>query len=427
MLLSSLRRIRASGDLILAVLNTGISSSFWLLLAFVMPISIYGRIMSLQAGVLLVGLILTFRTHDLVFYLQGQGRYSLVQAFRVTLRIEWLSAALGIALVAVGASFMFHPARDAMTLIGVVGFACLAAISASQGAAIAILRHEGRGDLVVKADWASVLGWGVTMATIPFANRLEPTVILLASGIPGAARTIVLVIGAKRTVRTLAPAMEENEAQSTGENWTQLGRYLIGGQVANFLKNGAIPIETMILTVFFSPAVVGLYRIARGALALAVAANNVIYQKTFPILARTTSGIERRKVASMLARNSALVQFSFYPLTAIILAAYAFLKPDVTMWQLQGIAIAIFVSQLPVAVQQGDFAILSLAGRHTAVSLAYAIAFAVLGVLAVLLTQWPILEIFLVGLTLSGIARMVWLRMESQRVLRTSPCLTCSA
>jgi hypothetical protein len=414
MLRASLRFLWQRAETMLAVVNTAAGSAYWLALAFTMTAAAYGQLMALQAAVLLFGIVLSFRTHDLVFYARSELGYAFARSVRVAMAIEWLTTLVAIPVATIGAILYLSAIGQSVPLLGLAGFAVLSCVGTNHGAAIAQLRYAGHGDLIFRADALCVATWLAVLCVIPFADRLELAVLLLLGALPMAVRAVWLTVHAIMTTRgaDLPPRI----APSPGER-AAIVRFLLNGQLVNVFKNGAVSLETLVLAAFASDRVVGLYRIVRGALGVSVAALNVMYQKAFPKLSRAATAEEKRSIVSHLDRNSALVQLAMLPLAAVVILVYAFMRKDVDASAISLLLVGIAASQLPAALQQGSFAVLSLAGRHHAASIGFVLSAAVLAVTGAVMVFQPTLVVFLCGLTLANLLRLGWIKYHAARAI----------
>lgn len=386
------------------------SSAFWLLLAFLMTARGYGELMTAQAAVLLVVTALTFRTHDLFFNLVTQHGQPASQAYRAARTSELASAGLAAAIAASGAAFVLPRAGEPEGFAIVSGYALLAALGANQGAAIARLRHLQRGDVIARTDAVAAALWGAAcLIALLLPRGAHAYAPLLVGATPPFARSILLA----RAARRLAPAPDVDIAAPppTGA----AARYLAGAQLTNFLKNGAVSIETVILASFASAPVVAMYRVARAVLGLGVAAINVAYQRTYPALVRAAGAADIRMAIAALERRSLGISLLTYPVSALTALAYAWLKPEVGIAALQLLTLGTFAASLPAALQQGAFAILSLRGEHRAANTAYVLWFAVLACGSAVLLWAPRLEVFVAALILAGAARLWYLRRRARQ------------
>lgn len=381
------------------------NSAFWIALAFLMSAQAYGELMTVQAAVLLVVSAVTFRTHDLFFNLLTQQGYDHERAYGISRRSEIAAALLASVVVAIGAAAILLPKGQVAAFAITAGYAVLAALAANQGASIAELRQAHRGDIIARTDAMASVLWGLAALSAVFIGKLHPLLPLLLGAVPTFARSLLLA----RSARRFAPDRRAAAHLSKGE-WTRVAQFLLGAQLTNFLKNGAVSIETVILAAFAPAPMVAMYRLARGVLGIALAALNVAYQRVYPALARATSELEFRAAVTSLERRSLLICVLTYPLSAITAFAYAWMKHDVGILQLELLTLGTFLASLPAAVQQGAFATLSLRGQHRSANLAYLIWFAVLGVGSVILLWVPRVEVFMAALIVAGLARLGYLR-----------------
>ena len=404
----------------IAMLSFGASSVYWLGLAFAMSPDAYGRMMTIQAAVLVVVTILTFRTHDLFFNLVTQNRCPVGEAYRKTMRIELAAASAGALLCAAGALMVLAPGEDWSAAAQVALYAVLASFGAINGASIGKLRYWTRGDIIAKTDMLAALAWAAACLSIPFGHRVSIVIPLIVGAAPNVVRAISLILSA----RALALKMEPDSSAETAADELdrrQILGFLAGAQVTNFLKNAAVPIETLILAVFATPATVAMYRVARATQGAATAALNVLYQRVYPALARATSTDERNLVLHRLRRNSLATCFLIFPLSALIALGYSLLKPEIGIVELQLITAGTFLALLPSAYQQGAFAVLSIAGDHRSAGMGYICSFLFLGLTSLLLLVWPRVEIFMVGVIGGAFVRVWYLNRQSHRTIQLLP------
>lgn len=399
----------------IAMLSLGGSLVYWLGLAFVMPPTDYGRMMTIQAGVFVVVTIFTFRTHDLFFKLISQSRCPVGQAYRTTLRIELAAASAG-ALICAGGVLVLRPfGNGALGAAAVAFYALVASFGAINGASIGKLRYWMRGDIVARTDLMSAATWGAACISIPFVQGLPPIVPLIIGAAPIAVRTIALILSARDlSLRTKSPEACEDAAAISRRTVIS---FLAEAQVTNFLKNAGVSIETLILAAFAPPATVAMYRVARSAQGPATAAINVFYQRAFPALAQAPSPEKRRLALRRLRGNSLAACLAIFPLSALIAVGYSLLKPEIGIIQLQLITAGTWLALLPGALQQGPFAVLAIAGEHRAASLAYVYSFLFLGLTSLVLLVWPEVEIFMIGLIVGAFVRFWYLQARSRRAI----------
>jgi hypothetical protein len=416
MLRASIEYARQRRETLLAVINFGASSVYWLGLALVLEAAAYGAMMTLQAAVMLVATVLTLRTHDLVFFLMSQHDFHVDQAYRRATTWEILTVATILLISTGGALAYFGPSQPLM-IIGVAAFAFATALGSSHGGSIARLRFNQRADLIARADLMSITAWAGCCAVMVSSERPVPIMLLLVGAIPNLVRTIALM-GAARHGSHLAKTF----AAGTPRLRREILVFLMGGQVANAFKNAIVPIETIILAAVASPASVAMYRLARALLGPANAAMNVAYQRSYPVLSRPSPPAERDRLLRLIRRNALLTCLIFYPISATAALAYSWYKPDFALVPFQLMTLATFLALLPAAHQQGSFAILSVAGDHKAVGLAYTLSVLCLAVTFGILWLVPSLVVFMLGIITAALIRSWFLDRASLRVShRSSP------
>jgi hypothetical protein len=411
--------LRLSGGLAetgIAILSFGGSSVYWLALAFAMSPAAYGAMMTLQAAVLIVVMIFTFRTHDLFFNLIAKHGLSADVAYRRTLKIELAAGAAG-ALICTLIALASEPTGGGWVgAAGFAAFALLASLGVIHGASIGKLRYLTRNDVISRTDVLTALGWVAACASIPLIYRQSAIVPLIVGSVPPAMRTLALFISVRR-VLPRRDAATSGEAPAVEVGSGQILRFLAGAQVTNFIKNGAVSIETLILAAFTPPPVVAMFRVARAAQGASNAALNVAYQRSYPILARATDGAERLAAARRLGVRSFWICCAIYPLAVLASLAYALFKPEIGVIELQLLTLGTFLTLLPGgALQQGSIALLLIDGDHRSVGTAYLLSLMALGLTALAMAALPRVEVFVAGLIGAALLRMWYLNRRSHKV-----------
>lgn len=386
---------------LLAMGTFAASSFFSLALAFVLAPSLYGQMMTWQAAILIVSSFLTTRTYELFFHLQSKHDVDGRRAFWTSVRIETLSSLVIVAACAVGAVFAGMASASFPGVADVTTLAVLIAFGTMQGGSVAWLRHTGQWGFVAAADFTCILTWAAALAILIFSGIRDPLTLLLLNALAQGVRAASLFAACVVT-------FGRNRASHKRGNSPELGKvlkFIAGGQVANALKNGSTSVETIIVAVFFGPVTVALYRIARALIGLPTAALNVLLQKSYPTLTRSTPGFERQQARQKLAHRSIQVALILYPLAAGIGIVYALIKPEVDLIQFQLVLAACYLTLIPAAQQQAAFVLLSVNGDHAALSVAYIVAFVFLLSCVGLLTLVPSLTIFLLSVFGAAVIR----------------------
>lgn len=402
---------RANVETLFAMANFGASSFFWLALAFLVPAGRYGTMMTLQASVFLIVTALGLRTHDLVFFLVGKRNFAVDRAFRAAFLIE-MAMAMTASVICAAASATIYPMPGAsIATAGLLGL--VAGLGTAQGAAVAKLRYLVRGRTILRADAACMAAWAAAAAAA-YLLREGPLVTLLVIGaLPNAVRTLALFVGAHRYGDKEGPGAEA----STWADRSIIARFLGGAQLTNFLKNGSVSIETMILAAFCPPTSVAMYRLAKSAQGAANAAINVEYQRSFSALSRAPSHAAKRDVLRHLQRTSVATCLMLYPVSALFALAYALHKPEVGLWSFQLVTFGAFIAFLPAAIQQGYMAVLLQEGAHRIVNNAYVVSVGLLCLFAAILFVWPTIWGFLLATIVAAVARLRFLSIKAAPLL----------
>ena len=403
-----------------AIVSFGGSSLYWLALAYAKSPAEYGHMMTVQASILIVVTIFTFRTHDLFFNLISQHGCPAETAYRRTLRIELTAGAAGTVICTLGALLFERSAQGAAGALGVATFALLASLAVIQGSTIGSLRYLTRGDVIAKTDMLASVAWAGACASIPLIRHQPPIVPLIIGSIPPAARTLALFAFVRKLLP--GPAGPKDEVEAADEPPIEVRditivRFLAGAQIASFIKNANVSIETVVLAAFGSPALVGMYRVARAVQGASAPVLNVAYQRFYPIVARSKDPVKLRRAVRSLTVKSLIACLCMYPVSAAVSLSYSMLKPEVGLVELQLITFGTFLALLPAALQQGSFAILSLVGDHKSAGAAYILSVCVLGLTTLLLYVSPRIEFFMAGVIAAGIVRLWYMSAKSHRAL----------
>ena len=393
---------------LLAVANFGASSTFWLATAFLISVDDYGRLMTLQAAILLLVAAFTLRTHDLVYFLTVSHGTSLARAWRAGLAMETLAATLcltaGLATI-----FIIVPGRFADPEGSAIFLAVATAVVAQQ-ASIARIRRSGRAVLIRATDGFILVLWSGALLYLLLGFDRDREQLLILGALPQAVRTLLLV-GSAALVRD---AEADNR---TATPWAAVVRYVIGGQAVNFIKNGATSIETSILAAFIAPAPVALYRLTKSTQGIVTAFSNVVFQQGTDALSSARDVEHRSDLLRQLRTRGLRGALAAYPFSVIFALVYAYVKPDVSAVEFQLVMAFSFIALLPQILLQGSFIVISLAGKQVTINLIYLISTVALVVLSGALFVYPSIWVFLAALTGANVARLILLDRVARQVL----------
>lgn len=409
---ASVRRLLDRKETLLAIVSFGASSVYWLALAFVLPAPSYGKLMTLQASVLLVTTFFAFRTFDLLFYLVSKLGYRVAAGFRVAFLCELLSITVATLVCAIGLLLVSPASLGMPPAPGVIAFAFLSSVAVAQGASMARLRYLVRQDLIARADFLTIACWALACASLVVFPGQPPIGMLIVGTLPTMVRTLALGWAAR---------VSDPKPEGRGFARSDLGgivRFLVGGQIVNFAKNSGVPIETMILAAFCPPTYVAMYRLARSTLGATTAATNVTFQQGYAALAHAETQERKLKVWGRIRSEGVRLAFLLYPLSAGFALVYALTKHDVDVVTLQLVTLGTFLAFLPSVNQQAPIAVLSLEGAHTRVNAGFAVGIATLALAACALFYFPSIATFLVALFLSAWVRWLFLEQMAKPYLR---------
>jgi O-antigen/teichoic acid export membrane protein len=409
MLGASLRHLRARAESLLAIAGFGASSLFWLVLAFLMPAAEYGSMMTVQAPVLLVVAVFTFRTHDLVYYLASQRGLGIERSWRIAVTIEAVATLACIAMCAVGLTLfdIELPVTGHRGQVLLFGF--LAALTVLQGATVAKLRYQQRANRIIVANWVCLGGWVLAGAALLWPEH-PPLAMLSLGSLPQALRSLALLMQSR-------VAEADGGRASTSVPRNEIIRYLAGGQMINVVKNGATSIETMILAAFAPPAIIAMYRLAKSTLGVATSAANVAFQQGFAAIAKAQDQARRLVQLRLLNRRSLRIALASYPLSAAFALAYGLYKPEIEVLTFELIVLGVFIAFIPSVLIQGPFIVVTLSGENRTANFAYLLSLVVLGAISLILFAVPSVWIFIAATFLSALARHVFLSRRAAAML----------
>lgn len=397
---------------LMAVANFGASSTYWLVIAFLISVTEYGVLMAAQAAVLLIVALFTLRTHDMVFYLTKTHEYSIGHAWRTAFTIElvalFLCLAVGTGALLVVDLAMF-PQPPTMVL-----FLGLSALVIFQQASIAKLRRLDRLRSVHLANVLNLVLWILALVWLTFGSPRTMANLLIVGSIPLAGRSVVLVAGA------LAARDRSSEGAEFRTDWGRVVRFAVSGQAVNFVKNGATSIETTILAIFASPAAVALFRLSKSAQGMATAFSNVAFQQGSDALASSLDPAHRKDLLGRLRVRGLRGSLATYPFMALFAFAYVWWKPEVGFLEFQVIMMMSFVAMLPNILLQGAFIVLSIAGLHARINFIYLLSAAALAVFCCALFFVPSIWVFLSALAAANILRWMLLERSAAKVVAGS-------
>jgi hypothetical protein len=158
-----------------------------------------------------------------------------------------------------------------------------------------------------------------------------------------------------------------------------------------------------------------MFRVARATQGASNAALNVAYQRSYPVLTQAKDPAGRLAAARRMGLRSLAICFVVYPLSALASLAYALLKPEVGLIELQLLTAGTFLALLPAGLQQGSIALLLIDGDHRSVGMAYLLSLGALGLTALAMLALPRVEVFIAGLVVAGLIRLWHLDRQSRK------------
>lgn len=391
------------------------SSAYWIVIAFTMHVGTYGRLMAVQAVILLIAAILTLRTHDLTYFLINRQGLSPARAWTAASRLEMAAAAIVTAITTGWVWWSYRGEPLSAWLLTACAF--LVGATVMQQASIALLRQQRRVDRIVSANLTGLAGWAASfIAVAALANRYD--LALLAAGlVPQALVTVRLYFAARAVVRGMAGEDEPGHAPRLGLR-TLLG-YVAGGQTINLVKNGSTPVEILLLNAFATPEAVGLYRLGKSTLGLASAANNVAAQQVSASLTGDLDQARFARITWLTRIRTIRIALFAYAGSALFALAYAWFRPEVDMMRFQLIIALMAAAFAPSLFNTASFVLLSVHGQLRQLTMIFSGTFALMLVLALALFVWPSLWT-MIGITaMAALVRLVWLQRAGRRFADT--------
>jgi len=399
-------------EIVASVLSFAMSSAFWLLAALRMEPSSYGVLMQWQSLLMIGAAFFAWRTHDLVFHLQREHGAGLREAYLVGVRLELMLACGGavVAVLLLIQAPLLGVARPTAPLLLLAALGLLSNITCLQGSPTAYLRARALHQYIAYIDLGVVSAWAVALAVLLASPHLPPLEALALALGAASTRALLLILVAWRNSRG-ADIADPHAARPAG--WRSMARFLVAGQSTHLLKNNLVSIETLLLGRLSGPDAVALFRVAKSFQSLTSVLLNVTYQRAYAALHHAEDHAQRRQVVGSMTRKSLLMWAGALPV--IFLAAFAFLHyrdhpAYAGLYRAVGLCA---LAALPLALQQSDFANLTLTRRLSRIVAAYGAGLALLLLGCVLFHNQMTTDLF-IGLTVvAGFVRYAVMHADS--------------
>jgi hypothetical protein len=392
------------------------TSLYWLFAAFRLSATEYGQMMQLQALIIIVTAIFSLRTHDLVFYLQKSHSWELRRSFYFAQSLEIalvvLSTASAISLLLLN-SILSEPVRADVDLVTWTTISLLANSTLIQGSSLAYLRAQHLDVKIAKSDLYAIGAWGAALLLLAIWKNPKPQEVLVVGFAASAIKPMALWI-VSRATPTVRLSRESMPMKTI--NKKEVCYFLLGGQLTNMLKNGMISIETLLLGLMMSPESVAIFRVSRSFFGLTTAMLNITYQKTFRELVKQKTDMEIKLTITRF--NSKSLKLWAISIPPIIVASFLFsyLKNDAAYSELPFITLLISIAFLPIAVQQSDYALLTLGAKFKKISIAYIVGGGVLLLSALSLNSQMTLPLFVLIIGVANFLRYWFIRYAASSV-----------
>jgi hypothetical protein len=353
------------------------TSGYWVLSAFVLPIDTYGNMMLVYSAVALIANLLRIRSFDFFFWLRRSHNIKPEVAFFRVFSYEITLIGVLVACVA-----LVQLAAPGLVLADGSGHVFAAfviyTLGNMDGSVTAILREERATDLLVMGDLISALFWIAAIIMLFAVADLQPSKILLIGVSALVARTVALhgLHFLRAPTRYIQRPVPWERAEVA---------FIAKGQITNVLKNNSIAIEVLLLGAVSNAQTVGVYRLAYSALSLALIGLNISYQKILRSLVAKGEGDKvRDETVRRLERFNWLLYISGLFAGATSLGVFAIVKKDLPMDLALTTFVAVWASQLPTIAQQVPFAVAIIGAKYLRVLLAWSLGLAVIFVFVLL-------------------------------------------
>ena len=353
------------------------TSGYWVLSAFVLPIDTYGNMMLVYSAVALIANLLRIRSFDFFFWLRRSHNIKPEVAFFRVFSHEITLIGVLVACVA-----LVQLAAPGLVLADGSGHVFAAfviyTLGNMDGSVTAILREERATDLLVMGDLISALFWIAAIIMLFAVADLQPSKILLIGVSALVARTVALhgLHFLRAPTRYIQRPVPWERAEVA---------FIAKGQITNVLKNNSIAIEVLLLGAVSNAQTVGVYRLAYSALSLALIGLNISYQKILRSLVAKGEGDKvRDETVRRLERFNWLLYISGLFAGATSLGVFAIVKKDLPMDLALTTFVAVWASQLPTIAQQVPFAVAIIGAKYLRVLLAWSLGLAVIFVFVLL-------------------------------------------
>ena len=349
----------------------GMASVYWIFVALVLPIDTYGAMMLVYATVTLIANLSRIRSFDLYFWIRrSRGDEPQVAFFRV---LSYEIVITGILIAVVASLHLAAPGlllRDGSGLVLAVFI--VYSLGNLAGSAMAILREEQATDILLAADLISSAFWiAATFALFTFPDLPSNEILLIGVAAlvsrPVALHGLQFLRAPRRYMHWPAPWLRADVA------------FIIKGHITNILKNNTIAIEVLLLGMLSNAQTVGLYRLARSVLSLALIGLNISYQKILRSLASKVDGeVVRDGALRRQERFNWLLYVSGLCMGVTALGSFSLFKGETSAAMSLIIFFAVWVSQLPTVAHQVSFAEAVIRADYRRLFLAWSCGLAVI-------------------------------------------------
>jgi hypothetical protein len=380
------------------------ASCYWVLAALIMPISAYGEMMLIYAAVTLMANFLRIRSFDLFFWMRRSRAESSNTAFfrafsfelQLVLLLIFVAAMLQFALP----GFLFPTESNLVFAVFLVY--CLGNLS---GSVMAILREEQATTVLVIGDIANAVLWIAATIVLFVSPQLQPMEILLMGVTALVSRPVVLHV--LHFVRTPTRYFQRQSLVRGAEL-----AFIAKSHITNVLKNNIVAIEVLLLGMVSDNQTVGLYRLARSVLSMALIGLNISYQKILRALSTQLEGTLTRDKA---IRGQERFNWALYvlglPMGLSALFVFSLLNDDVALGLAMTSFSAVWVGQLPTIVQQVPFAMAIISAEYFRVLIAWLLGLAVLVCFPLVTDSATVIE-FSIAVLFGGLVRLAVLSIR---------------
>jgi hypothetical protein len=181
--------------------------------------------------------------------------------------------------------------------------------------------------------------------------------------------------------------------------------FIAKSHIANVLKNNVLVIEVLLLGMVSDNSTVGIYRLARSVLSMALIGLNISFQK---ILKALSKHFEDALIMVEVIRREVRFNWFVYvlglPMGLSALFVFSLLKDDVPLSLALTAFTAVWIGQFPTILHQVPFAMAIISAEYFRILLAWVLGFAVIVCFTFITGSASVIE-FSIAVLFGGLVR----------------------